>query len=227
MTNQQLCQYLLTQDPNAKITARFQGRVLEIKDIYDTELILDPIKKEKKTINNDFMVKAKAEKTHVPFVSEVEEFNDTFGKPNNYVPTIPNDKKLIDFVIDFIKEETEELEHAIQEKDIVEVLDAICDLLYVAIGNTTMVFGLKDKLIPAFKEVQASNMSKVCETEKTAKITAAQRSIEQGEPCHYKKVGDVYVVYRTRDNKVMKSINYFRPDLKQFFTDQELQNIGK
>ena len=161
----------------------------------------------------------------VPFVSDVETFNKTFGKPNNYSPTIPNDKKLIDFVVDFIKEETEELEEAIQEKDIVEVLDAICDLLYVAIGNATMVFGLKDKLIPAFKEVQASNMSKSCETEKIAQITVAQRSLEQGEPCHYKKVGDVYVVYRTRDNKVMKSINYFRPNLKQFFTEEELNKI--
>ncbi len=63
----------------------------------------------------------------VPFVDEVELFNKTFGKPNNYVPVVPNDKKLTDFVVSFIREETDELEHAIQQKDIVEVLDAICD----------------------------------------------------------------------------------------------------
>lgn len=158
----------------------------------------------------------------VPFVSDVEKFNDTFGKPNNYFPTIPKDKKITDFVVNFIKEETEELEQAIEDGNIVEVLDGICDLLYVAIGNATMVFGLKDKLIPAFDEVQASNMSKTCETEEIAKETVRVRSTEQGEPCYYKKVGDVYIVYRTRDDKVMKSINYFRPDLKQFFTEQEL-----
>src|SRR5210317_1333455 len=72
---------------------------------------------------------------YVPFVSEVEIFNDTFGKPNNYIPVIPNNQKLLDFVVNFILEETEELKHTIEEKDIVEVLDAICDLLYVAIGN--------------------------------------------------------------------------------------------
>lgn len=160
----------------------------------------------------------------VPFVDEVEEFNETFGKPNNYTPIIPKDKKLTDFVVDFIKEETEELEHAIAEKDIVEVLDAICDLLYVAIGNATMVFGLKDKLLDAFEEVQASNMSKSCETESEAQQTVEVRSKEQGEECYYRQVGSRYVVYRKRDDKVMKSINYFRPDLKQFFTEEELQN---
>jgi len=178
-------------------------------------------------MNNDFLVKEKPKETYVPFVSEVEEFNDTFGKPNHYAPVIPDNKKLTDFVVDFIKEETEEMEEAIEDGDIVEVLDAICDLLYVAVGNATMVFGLKDKLVPAFKEVQASNMSKTCETEEIAQQTVAVRSQEQGEPCHYKKVGNVYVVYRTRDNKVMKSINYFRPNLKQFFTETELKNSIK
>ena len=37
-----------------------------------------------------------------------------------------------------------------------------------------------------------------------------------------KKVGRYYIVYRTRDKKVMKNINYYRPDLSQFFTSEEL-----
>lgn len=171
------------------------------------------------------MNKAQIMYKSVPFVSEVEKFNKIFNKPNNYSPIIPNDKKLIDFVINFIKEETQELEKAIEDRDIVEVLDGICDLLYVAVGNATMVFGLKDKLEDAFAEVQASNLSKVCETEELAQQTVKVRSEEQGEPCHYHKVReDVYIVYRTRDDKVMKSLNYFRPNLKQFFTEQELIN---
>jgi len=160
----------------------------------------------------------------VPFVDDVEEFNKTFGKPNNYKPVIPNDKKLTNFVVDFIKEETQELEEAIENKDIVEVLDAICDLLYVAIGNATLVFGLKDKLIDAFNEVQASNMSKSCSTYEDALETAEVRSREHG-PCVIREVGDKYVVYRKSDDKVMKSINYFAPNLKQFFTEEELNNI--
>lgn len=160
--------------------------------------------------------------TSVPFVDEVEVFNNTFGKPNNYSPVIPNDKKLTDFVVNFIKEETDELAEAIENKDIVEVLDAICDLLYVAIGNATMVFGVKDKLIDAFAEVQASNMSKTCATVDEAEETIRVRSEEHG-PCYYKEVEGVYIVYRESDDKVMKSINYFRPNLSQFFTEEEIK----
>jgi len=160
---------------------------------------------------------------NVPFVDEVEEFNDTFGKPNFYSPTIP-DKKITDFVVNFIKEETAELEEAINERDIVEVLDAICDLLYVAVGNATMAFGLKDKLLQAYAEVQASNMSKSCATEEEAKNTVEVRTRTHG-PCHYEKVRDRFVVYRTDDKKVMKSINYFAPNLEQFFTPEELNNV--
>lgn len=158
----------------------------------------------------------------VPFVDEVEIFNSTFGKPNNYEPTVPADTKLTNFVVDFIKEETEELAEAIENGDIVEVLDAICDLLYVAVGNATMVFGVKDKLMDAYAEVQASNMSKSCATKEEAEETIAVRS-EQHGLCYTKQVGDRWVVYRESDDKVMKSINYFAPNLEQFFTKEEIQ----
>ena len=160
----------------------------------------------------------------VQFVNEVEIFNATFGKPNNYVPTIP-EKKETDFVYDFCIEEITEYQEACQNGDIVEILDAICDIAYVTLGNATMLHGLKDKIWPAYKEVQASNMSKSCKTEEEATQTVTQRAKEQGEECHFEKVGNYYVVYRTRDRKVMKSINYFRPDLKQFFTEEELKNV--
>ena len=96
-------------------------------------------------------------------------------------------------------------------------MDALCDITYVATGNGTMLHGLKDKIWSAYQEVQASNLSKACKTEEEAIATVAQRSIEQGEECHYEKVDEYYIVYRTRDRKVMKNINYFRPNLKQFF----------
>ena len=160
----------------------------------------------------------------VQFVNEVEIFNATFGKPNNYVPTIP-EKKETDFVYDFCIEEITEYQEACQNGDIVEILDAICDIAYVTLGNATMLHGLKDKIWPAYKEVQASNMSKSCKTEEEAAQTVTQRAKEQGEECHSEKVGDYYVVYRTRDRKVMKSINYFRPNLNQFFTEEELKNV--
>jgi hypothetical protein len=152
----------------------------------------------------------------VPFVDEVEEFNALMGKPNNYEPIIP-ERKEWEFVYNFILEELEEYREACERGDIVEVLDALCDITYVATGNGAMLHGLKDKIWPAYQEVQASNLSKACRTEEEAKATVLQRSSEQGEECHYEKVGDYYIVYRTRDRKVMKNINYFKPNLKQFF----------
>ena len=160
----------------------------------------------------------------VPFVSEVETFNRTFGKPNNYEPTIP-EKKEWQFVYDFILEELEEYRQACENGDIVEVLDALCDIAYVSLGNGTMLHGLKDKIWPAYQEVQGSNMSKSCLTEEEAMETVSIRSKEQAEPCHYEQVETRFVVYRTRDRKVMKSINYYRPDLQQFFTGDELQKF--
>ena len=158
----------------------------------------------------------------VPFVDEVEIFNDTFNKPNNYEPTIPA-KKEWQFVYDFILEELEEYRVACENGDIVEVLDALCDITYVSLGNGTMLHGLKDKIWPAYQEVQASNMSKACTTEEEAIQAVSQRSKEQGEACHFEKVKEGrYIVYRSRDRKVMKSTNYFRPDLHQFFTGDEL-----
>jgi len=156
------------------------------------------------------------ENNYVPFVSEVETFNQTMGKPNNYEPTISDEKEWM-FVYNFILEELEEYKHACENGDIVEILDALCDITYVSLGNGAMLHGLKDKIWPAYQEVQASNMSKACKTEEEAKQTLEVRSEQQGEPCHYEKVGDYWIVYRTRDKKVMKNINYFKPDLKQFF----------
>ena len=152
---------------------------------------------------------------YIPFISEVEEFNAVMGKPNNYTPNIPEEKEWM-FVYNFILEELEEYKHACETGNIVEVLDALCDITYVSLGNGAMLHGLKDKVWPAYQEVQASNLSKACSSEEDAQATVETRSQEQGEACHYEKVGTYYIVYRTRDRKVMKNIKYFRPDLTQF-----------
>jgi len=159
---------------------------------------------------------------NVPFVNEVEEFNSTFGKPNNYEPTIPERKEWM-FVYDFIQEELAEYKEACENGDIVEILDALCDITYVSLGNGAMLHGLKGKIWNAYQEVQASNMSKACKTEEEAIETAKSEAARVGEDTHYEQVGEYWVVYRSRDRKVLKSINYFRPNLKQFFTDEELK----
>jgi hypothetical protein len=159
---------------------------------------------------------AQIKETYVPFISEVEEFNAIMGKPNNYTPVIPDEKEWM-FVYNFILEELEEYKEACEEGNLVEILDALCDITYVSLGNGAMLHGLKDKVWPAYQEVQASNLSKACSSEEDAQETVRVRSQEQNTPCHYEKVGEYYIVYRTYDKKVMKNINYFRPNLTQFF----------
>jgi len=188
-----------------------QGQVMDLSLMSKIELGDDVIEKWRQLTQEIIQLK-----DYVPFVSEVETFNATMGKPNNYEPIIPEEKEWM-FVYNFILEELEEYKHACETGDIVEILDALCDIAYVSIGNGAMLHGLKDKLWPAYQEVQASNMSKACTSEEEAQETVRVRSAEQEEPCHYEKVGDYYIVYRTRDKKVMKNINYFRPDLKKFF----------
>ena len=161
--------------------------------------------------------------SYVPFISEVEKFNAITGKSNNYNPTIPDEKEWM-FVYNFILEELEEYKHACETGNIVEVLDALCDITYVSLGNGAMLHGLKDKVWQAYQEVQASNLSKACTSEEEAQETVRVRSEEQKTPCHYEKVGQYYIVYRSSDKKVMKNINYFRPDLTQFFTEEEFKD---
>lgn len=161
--------------------------------------------------------------TYGAIPNAVKQFNTVFGKP---VPTTPviADPKRAQFCYDFIQEEATELKEAYENGDIVEVLDAACDLAYVAVGDVLCAFGIVDKFPAAFREVHASNLSKLCKTQEEAEETIKVRSVKEG-PCHWEMIGDNYVVYRSRDRKVMKSINYFRPNLAQFFTAEELAAV--
>jgi hypothetical protein len=172
-------------------------------------------------MNEPVMNEFSFEYTYVPYISEVEDFNLAMGKPVANVPNIPEEKEWM-FVYNFVLEELNEYKEACEKGDIVGVLDALCDITYVATGNGALLHGLKDKFWDAYQEVQSSNMSKACDTVEDAIKTVEIRSKEQGEPCHWEKVGDKYVVYRSRDRKVMKNHKYSKPNLKQFFTNSEL-----
>ena len=190
------------------------GQVVDLSIMSKIELGDDVFHKMRQLMQD--IKEMKSESNYIPFISEVEDFNAIMGKPNNYNPVIPEEKEWM-FVYNFILEELEEYKHACETGNIVEVLDALCDITYVSLGNGAMLHGLKDKVRPAYQEVQASNLSKACTSEEEAQETVRVRSAEQKEPCHYEQVGKYYIVYRTRDRKVMKNINYFRPDLTQFF----------
>ena len=109
----------------------------------------------------------------------------TFGQDVKTEPSFSTDK-INKLRIDLIKEEWEELTDAMNKKDLLEVADALTDILYVTYG-AGHAFGID--LDKCFEEVQASNMSKLD---------------QDGKPI-YNDAG-----------KVMKGPNYFKPDLSKF-----------
>ena len=141
----------------------------------------------------------------------VSEFHTTFRHPVLIEPQIPSDKRS-SLRVALLAEELKELEVAIQQKNIIDVADAFCDLQYVLSG-AILEFGLGEKFKALFEEVQRSNMSKACKTEDEAIKTVEYYKIKDGTECYYIKEGTVWLVYRTADNKTIKSINYSPADL--------------
>ena len=117
--------------------------------------------------------------------NKVGTFMKTFGQEVKTKPSFSSDK-INKLRIDLIKEELDELQEAMKNNDLLEVADALTDILYVTYG-AGHAFGID--LDNCFDEVQNSNMSKLG---------------ENGEPIY------------NESGKVMKGPNYFKPDLSKF-----------
>ena len=136
----------------------------------------------------------------------VAEFHRTFKHPVLATPAIPDDRRCR-LRVELIAEELREFEEAIKEKDMVAIADALCDIQYVLSG-AVLEFGLGDQFKALFEEVQRSNMSKACHSEAEAMATVEHYRKKDGTDCYYRKEGAVWLVYRTSDNKTIKSIGY-------------------
>ena len=145
-------------------------------------------------------------------LNQVAEFHKTFKHPIVEEPAIPS-RKRCDLRVALIREELEELEAAIEDQDLIEIADALCDIQYVLSG-AVLEFGLGDKFRGLFDEVQRSNMSKSCTTQQEAEETIKHYKENKGMDCFYKEIDGHFLVYRTEDNKTLKSINYSPADLK-------------
>ena len=117
--------------------------------------------------------------------NKVGTFMKTFGQEVKTKPSFSSDK-INKLRIDLIKEELDELQEAMKNNDLLEVADALTDILYVTYG-AGHAFGID--LDKCFEEVQNSNMSKLG---------------GNGEPIY------------NESGKVMKGPNYFKPDLSKF-----------
>lgn len=144
-------------------------------------------------------------------LTSVAEFHQTFQHPILDTPQIPSENRC-KLRVSLIAEELKELEEAIQDKDIVEIADALCDIQYVLSG-AILEFGLKDKFNALFEEVQRSNMSKACKNEEEALATQAHYKVK-GVDSYYKEVDGKFLVFRDGDHKTLKSVNYSPADLK-------------
>ena len=119
-------------------------------------------------------------------IESVADFHDAFGIENNHQPTVKLTKKEIDLRFRLMQEENEEYLEAANNGDLVEVADALGDMLYILCG-TILKHGMQHKIMDVFEEIQRSNMSKLD---------------KDGQP-----------IYR-EDGKVLKSELYFKPDIK-------------
>jgi predicted HAD superfamily Cof-like phosphohydrolase len=149
-------------------------------------------------------------------LNQVAEFHKTFKHPIEKFPVIPT-KSRCDLRVALIREELDELQSAIDRHDLVEIADALCDIQYVLSG-AVLEFGLGEKFVDLFNEVQRSNMSKSCISVEEAEATVKYYKEERGVDCYYRPSDGHYLVYRTDDNKTLKSINYSPADLRSIIS---------
>ena len=120
-------------------------------------------------------------------IEHVRKFHDAFGIKNNYKPNAVLESNVFALRHRLMHEENEEYLEACKNGDLVEIADALGDMMYILCG-TILSHGLQDKIENIFEEIQRSNMSKLG---------------ADGKP-----------IYR-EDGKILKGPNYFKPDIKK------------
>jgi predicted HAD superfamily Cof-like phosphohydrolase len=146
-------------------------------------------------------------------LNQVAEFHRTFKAPILTTPQIP-DTKRAKLRYDLLAEELKEFWDAVKENDIVGVADALCDLQYVLSG-AVLEFGLGEKFVTLFNEVQRSNMSKACDTLAEAEATVRFYAEKDRTEAFIEEDNGKYLVYRKADRKTLKSVNYSPADLER------------
>lgn len=125
-------------------------------------------------------------------IDSVKEFHTAFEIGHKEIPTanLGESKHILRY--NLMKEENEEYLEAVQNNDLIEIADALGDMMYILCG-TIIEHGLQDKIEAVFDEIQRSNMSKLG---------------QDGKP-----------IYR-EDGKVMKGPNYFKPDFSKILEEK-------
>lgn len=143
----------------------------------------------------------------------VKEFHQTFQAPVLEKPQIPPANRC-ELRISLLQEELNELKSAINDNNLIEIIDAFGDILFVLNGSI-LEFGMGDIFDDAFAEISRSNMSKACSSVQEALATLSHYKQKDGTEGYYKEVNGKYIVYRNGDDKVLKSINYSAANLSK------------
>ena len=120
-------------------------------------------------------------------IKAVTEFHNAFGLSVELKPKADLPSTITELRYNLMKEENEEYLEAVKSNDLIEIGDALGDMLYILCG-TIISHGFQDKIEALFDEIQRSNMSKLG---------------DDGKP-----------IYR-EDGKVLKGPNYFKPDIEK------------
>ena len=120
-------------------------------------------------------------------IKAVTEFHNAFRLNVEYKPKSDISTEITELRYNLMKEENEEYLQAVKSNDLIEIGDALGDMLYILCG-TIISHGFQDKIEAIFDEIQRSNMSKLG---------------ADGKP-----------IYR-KDGKVLKGPNYFKPDIEK------------
>lgn len=120
-------------------------------------------------------------------IKSVKKFHEAFGIKNLETPNSNIDKNVYQLRYKLMHEENQEYLEACKKNDLVEIADALGDMMYILCG-TILSHGLQDNIEDIFEEIQKSNMSKLG---------------SNGKP-----------IYRN-DGKIMKGPGYFKPDIKK------------
>ena len=120
-------------------------------------------------------------------IKAVTEFHNAFRLSIEHKPKSDISSEITELRYNLMKEENEEYLQAVKSNDLIEIGDALGDMLYILCG-TIISHGFQDKIEAIFDEIQRSNMSKLG---------------ADGKP-----------IYR-EDGKVLKGPNYFKPDIEK------------
>src|SRR3954468_20102575 len=119
-------------------------------------------------------------------INKVKEFHETFGLQYHEAPVAKLDQSIVDLRHRLMAEENDEYLDACRNNDLTQIADALGDKMYILFG-TIIAYGLQHKIEEVFDEIHRSNMSKLD---------------DNGKP-----------IYR-EDGKILKSANYFKPNIK-------------